>query len=62
MPTMTRTEFDSSVTRSGLPIDDEKRAELYEAFGKVEAMIALVTRDKPREAEPALIFIPGNVA
>jgi hypothetical protein len=61
MTKMTEAEFQAAVIRNKLPLDAAKQAELYVAFGKLEGLIARVTRPKPREAEPALIFVPGNV-
>ncbi len=62
MTAMTKAEFDAAVIRSKLPLNAATQTEIYGALGKLEAMVALVTRDKPREAEPALIFIPGQPA
>jgi hypothetical protein len=59
---MTEAEFDAAVIRNKLPLDADKKRELYTAFGKMETMIDLVTRPKPREAEPSLIFVPGESA
>ena len=61
MTKMTAEEFEAAVIRNRLPLDAAKTAELYTAFGKLEAMIERVTQPKSREAEPALIFVPGEV-
>jgi hypothetical protein len=61
MTKMTAAEFEAAVIRNRLPLDAAKTAELHTALGKLEAMIERVTRPKPREVEPALIFVPGNV-
>ena len=62
MTTMTKAEFDATVDRAKLPLDAATRTELYGVMDKLEALIARVTRDKPREAEPALIFVPEQSA
>ena len=56
--TTTKAEFDAAVSRSGLPLDTATREELFEALGKLDALAERVRRPKPREAEPALIFVP----
>ena len=55
---MTDDEFNAAITRSGLPLTPETLAELRKSSHIVEAMLDRVTRDKPREAEPGLIFYP----
>ena len=55
---MTDEEFKAAMTRSGLPLTPETLAEVRQASHIMERMIARVTRDKPREAEPALVFQP----
>ena len=55
---MTDAEFTAAMTRSGLPLTPETLAEIRTASHIMEAMVARVTRDKPREAEPALVFQP----
>ena len=56
---MTDDEFKAAMSRSGLPLLPETLAELRRASRIMEAMVGRVTRDKPREAEPALVFTPG---
>ena len=58
--TMTRNEFDALVRRSGLPLTEEQSSELYAAYGYVEVMAERVRAggNRPREAEPALIYKP----
>jgi hypothetical protein len=58
MTTMTQAEFDAAVSRSGLPLEPATREELFGALGRLDAMVERVKRAKPREAEPALIFVP----
>ncbi len=62
MTKMTRDEFTAAAARSGLTLDAETMDEIHKAFGFVETMIARVSRAKPREAEPALIFLPEQRA
>jgi hypothetical protein len=58
MTMLTKAEFDAVVSRSGLPLEAATREELFGALGKLDAMAERVKRPKPREAEPALIFVP----
>jgi hypothetical protein len=58
MTKMTEAAFEAIVLRSGLPLTQETKREIYQATGYLEEMIARVTRPKPREAEPAIIFVP----
>jgi hypothetical protein len=60
MTKMSAAEFEAAVIRNRLPLDAAKTAELHAAFGNLEAMIERVTRPKPREAEPALIFVTAD--
>jgi hypothetical protein len=62
MTKMTEAEFDALTARNKIPFTAETRAELYAAFGKLEVMIDMVGQPKPREAEPALIFLAGKPA
>ncbi|WP_158744104.1 hypothetical protein [Acidisphaera sp. L21] len=57
---MTRAEFDAAIARKKLPLTAESKDEIFGAVDKLEAMIALVTKPRPREDEPALIFVPGS--
>jgi hypothetical protein len=57
--TMTPSDFDALVRRSGLPLSEEQSSDLYAAHGYVEALAERVrARERPREGEPALIFKP----
>jgi len=58
--TITRNEFDARVRRHGLPLSEEQSSELYAAYGYIEAMAERVRAggNRPREAEPALIYKP----
>ena len=62
MTIMTKAEFDAATIRIKLPFNPATQVEIHAALGKLEAMVERVTRAKPREAEPALIFVPGPVA
>ncbi|MBV9860275.1 MAG: hypothetical protein JO038_09265 [Alphaproteobacteria bacterium] len=57
-PKISEDAFAVLVEQAGLPLTDQQRRTLYEAYGMVEAMLARVTEPLPREAEPALIFVP----
>lgn len=55
---MTDSEFEAAISRSGLPLKPETIAELRRASVAIEQYIARVTRDKPVEVEPAIVFQP----
>ena len=60
---MTDQEFAAAMARSRLPLTPESLAEIRKASATMpsmimEGMVARVTRDKPREAEPAPVFYP----
>ena len=57
-PSMPEPEFAMMARRTGLPLSAEQVTTLYEAYGWVEAMVATLHRDRPRETEPAVIFVP----
>ena len=59
---MTDSEFEGAIARSGLPLRAETVAELRRAGDIIESLIARVTRDKPVEAEPAVVFHPEQRA
>jgi hypothetical protein len=48
----------SEVTQAGLPLNPAQKQEIHQAYGLLEAMLARVNTPLPREAEPALIFVP----
>ncbi len=58
MSKMTEATFEAIIQRSRLPLTAETRRELFQITGLLEDMLARVTRPKPREAEPAIIFVP----
>jgi hypothetical protein len=53
---ITPDDFDALCRRAGLTLSPDQRERLWAARGIVEAMIARIWRDLPREAEPAHIF------
>ena len=55
---MTDQEFAAAMARSRLPLTPESLAEIRKASATMQGMVARVTRDKPREAEPAPVFYP----
>ena len=55
---ISKSAFDVLVAQTGLPLDDAQKSMLYAAYPLLEQMIARVTAPMPREAEPALIFVP----
>ena len=59
-PSITRSEFETLVKRSGLPLSDAQKDEFYGVYGFVEQIAARVRAGggRPREAEPALVFKP----
>ena len=52
------TSFGGMLDRAGLTLSDEQKAVLFEAYPLFQAMIARATAPLPREAEPAVIFMP----
>ena len=58
--TITLNEFAALMRRSGLSLTGEQVSELYAAYGYVEVMAERVRAggNRPREAEPALVFNP----
>ena len=57
-PSITKPQFAALAARSGLTLTAAQKRELYDAYGYVEAMAALVRGEgaRPPEAEPAVIF------
>ena len=57
-PKLSRDAFDVLVARSGLPLDEPKRQELYAAYGHLERMRSRVRARVAgaRESEPAHVF------
>jgi len=59
-PRITREDFDALVRASGLTLNEKQKSELHAAYGYIEVMSARVRAggDRPRSAEPAIIFNP----
>jgi hypothetical protein len=52
-------DFEALVRRAGLTLTPEQIAEMYRGWFYVEGMLERIrTPPRPREAEPALIFMP----
>ncbi len=51
-------EFGAFFEKSGLPLSDEQKATLFQAWPMLQAMMARVTQPMPREAEPSVVFQP----
>jgi hypothetical protein len=52
------TEFAALVAQSGLPLDEAQKRVLFEMYSHLVPMIDRVCGDRPRDAEPALVFAP----
>jgi hypothetical protein len=57
-PTITPEAFDALIAQTGLPLSNEQKATLLAVYPTLQAMIARAAAPLPREAEPALIFVP----
>jgi hypothetical protein len=57
-PKISMAEFEVLVAQAGLPLNPAQKQEIHQAYGLLEAMLARVNTPLPREAEPALIFVP----
>lgn len=55
---MGKEEFSTLMNQSGLKLTDAQKSVLFSAYPMFQAMIARATPPMPREAEPALIFVP----
>jgi hypothetical protein len=55
---MDKDAFSTLVDQTGLTLTDEQKATLFGAYPLFQAMVARATPPMPREAEPALIFLP----
>ena len=51
-------EFDVLVAQTGLTLSEQQKATLLAIYPVFQDLLARVTAPMPREAEPALIFIP----
>jgi hypothetical protein len=57
-PKISKAEFEVLVTQAGLPLSAAQKQEIHQAYALLEDMLARVNKPMPREAEPALIFVP----
>lgn len=57
-PKISMAEFEVLVAQAGLPLNAAQKQEIHQAYGLLESMLAHVNTPMPREAEPALIFVP----
>jgi len=57
-PAISEAAFEVLLAQTGLPLSPEQIQALYEPYALVEAMVALVGKPMPREAEPSHIFLP----
>lgn len=57
-PGISEVAFEALVAQTGLPLSQAQKQELYAAYAILESMLARVAAPLPREAEPALIFVP----
>jgi hypothetical protein len=55
-PSVSDAQFDVMVKQTGLPLSAKQKAEIYDNYWMLEAMIAKVTAPMPREIEPAHMF------
>ena len=55
-PNISEAEFEVLAKQTGLPLSAAQKAEIYGAYGILEALIARVQTPLPREAEPAHMF------
>jgi hypothetical protein len=55
---MDKEQFSMVVDQTGLTLTDQQKATLFAAYPMFQAMVARATPEMPREAEPAVIFVP----
>jgi len=55
---MGKEEFSTLVDQTGLTLTAEQKSVLFGAYPMFQAMVARGTPPMPREAEPAVIFVP----
>jgi hypothetical protein len=55
---MDKNDFTKLVDRAGLTLTDAQTAALFEVYPMFQDMVTRATTKLPREAEPALIFLP----
>lgn len=66
-PSVSEAEFATLVRRAGLTLSEPQRGVLYAVWGNLEAMLERVRipgrasdTQRPRGAEPAHVFVPGQ--
>jgi hypothetical protein len=57
-PAISEAAFDVLLAQTGIPLTAAQRQALYEPYALVEAMVTLVNKPLPREAEPSHVFVP----
>jgi hypothetical protein len=57
-PSVSETEFEVMVAQTSLPLSQEQKRTLFDAYWMLEAMIARVNRPMPLDVEPAHVFVP----
>ena len=57
-PNIGKAEFAVLARRSGVPLNDEDLAKLYEGYGWLERLVLDLDRPDDARAEPALVFAP----
>ncbi len=57
-PGISEAEFDVLAAQTGLPLSQEQKATLYDAYWMLEDMIARVNQPMGLDVEPAHIFFP----
>jgi hypothetical protein len=55
---MDKDAFSTLVDQTGLNLTAEQKSDLFGVYPLFQAMVARATPPLPREAEPALIFLP----
>ncbi len=55
---MNRNDFGTLLDQTGLPLTEQQKTALFEAYPMFQALIARATPPMPREAEPSVIFDP----
>jgi hypothetical protein len=55
---MDKDAFSTLVDQTGLKLTDDQKSVLFGVYPLFQAMITRATPPMPREAEPAVIFVP----
>jgi hypothetical protein len=61
-PQISEAEFAALTVARGFAFSAEELADLYQAYGMVEAMVERVRSGRAREAAPAFVFDPAGAA